>query len=191
MVVPHADRERVHPESRAQWRAWLDAHHATSEGVWLVGWKSSTGRPRMSYEDQVCEALCVGWIDSTQRTLDDERTMMWYAPRRSASNWSRSNKERVDRLTAAGLMRPAGLAAVEAARRSGAWNRLDDVEDLVVPDDLAAALDDRARAYWDGLPRSVRRVTLASIADARRPPTRARRIAAAAERLAKGERPGP
>jgi uncharacterized protein YdeI (YjbR/CyaY-like superfamily) len=101
------------------------------------------------------------------------------------------NKERVDRLTAAGLMRPAGLAAVEAARRSGAWNRLDDVEDLVVPDDLAAALDDRARAHWDGLPRSVRRVTLTSIADARRPPTRARRIAAAAERLARGERPGP
>jgi uncharacterized protein YdeI (YjbR/CyaY-like superfamily) len=191
MAVPHVDRERFHPRTRAEWRAWLAEHHATSDGVWLVSWRSGTGRPGMSYEDGVEEALCVGWIDSTKRTLDADRSMIWHSPRRPGSAWSRSNKERVARLTAAGRMRAAGLAAVAAAQASGAWTRFDEVDNLTVPDDLAAALDGPTRAFWDGLPPSVRRVGLARIALARRPATRATRIAELAERLARGERPTP
>jgi uncharacterized protein YdeI (YjbR/CyaY-like superfamily) len=190
MVVPHTERERFHAEHRAQWRDWLVANHGDSTGVWLVSWKSATGRPRLTYEESIEEALCVGWVDSTQRTIDDERSMLWFAPRRSASAWSRPNKERVARLTAAGLMLPAGLAAVATAQASGAWSRLDEVEDLVVPADLAAAFDARpgAREQWDAFPRSARRAILEWIVQARRDETRRRRIEETAEKAAHGER---
>jgi uncharacterized protein YdeI (YjbR/CyaY-like superfamily) len=187
--VPHAERERVHPETRQEWRDWLIANHDRSAGVWLVSWKGKTGRARVAYEDAVEEALCVGWVDSTQRTLDEERTMQWFAPRKPASGWARSNKERVERLTAAGLMLPAGLAAVAQAKANGAWERLDSVENLVVPDDLAAAFDARtgARERWDAFPPSARRALLEWIAQARREETRRRRIEETAERAARGE----
>jgi uncharacterized protein YdeI (YjbR/CyaY-like superfamily) len=188
--VPLRDREKVHPETLEQWRAWLAGNAARSDGVWLVSWKSATGRPRISYDEAVTEALAWGWVDSRAGTLDDERSMLWYAPRGPGSGWSRPNKVRVERLLAEGRMQPAGQAVVDAARASGRWELLDEVEDGVVPDDLAAALAARAgaRAHWDGFPRSVRRGVLGWIVQARRPETRARRIAETADRAALGER---
>ena len=91
-----------------------------------------------------------GWIDSIARKLDDDRTMLWFSPRKPGSGWARPNKERVERLTAAGLMTPAGQRVIDAARADGSWSRLDDVENLVVPDDLAAALDSRPPAVGTG-----------------------------------------
>jgi uncharacterized protein YdeI (YjbR/CyaY-like superfamily) len=186
--VPEVDR--VHAETREQWRKWLADNHERPTGVWLVSWRQHTGRPRIAYEESVEEALCFGWVDSKGRRLDDDRTMLWFAPRKPSSGWARSNKERVARLEAAGLMQPAGRSAVAAAKASGAWTRLDDVEDLVVPEDLAAAFAARpgARELWDGFPRSVRRAILEWIAQARRAETRAKRIAETAERAARGER---
>jgi uncharacterized protein YdeI (YjbR/CyaY-like superfamily) len=190
MSVPHADRERVHPETRAEWRAWLAANAATRSGVWLVFWRKQSGRPVLSYVDAVEEALCFGWIDSQGRGLDDERTMLYFAPRKPGSAWSRPNKQRVERLLAAGAMAPAGLRAVEAAKRDGSWRRLDEVEDLVVPDDLAAAFDRHpgAREQWDAFPRSPRRAMLEWIVQARRPETRAKRVEQTARSAARGER---
>jgi uncharacterized protein YdeI (YjbR/CyaY-like superfamily) len=184
------DAERVHAENVAAWRAWLAAHHGSAAGVWLVSWKSATGRPRLSYDDAVEQALCFGWVDSKGRTLDDERSMLWFTPRRPGSGWSRSNKQRVGRLTAAGMMTEAGLRVVAAARADGSWTVLDAVEDGLVPADLAAALADRpdARAHFDAFPRSVRRAILEWIATAKRPQTRARRVAETAERAARNER---
>ena len=126
-----------------------------------------------------------------RRPLDDERGLQWFSPRRSRSGWARSNKERVERLIAAGQMLPAGLAAIEEAKRNGTWTLLDDVENLVVPDDLAAALaaQPEAREQWDAFSRSPRRAILEWITQAKRPETRARRIAEAAEHAARGERP--
>lgn len=168
----------VHPLSRAAWRAWLVANHESSSGVLLVAWRRPTGRPSMSYGDAVEEALCVGWVDSTAGRLDDERSTLWFTKRRPRSGWSRPNKERVERLIAAGLMLPAGLAAIEEAKRRGTWSLLDDVEDLVVPDDLAAALAavPPGRANWDAFSRSARRGILEWIVQAKRPETRARRV---------------
>lgn len=139
------------------------------------------------------EALCVGWVDSTGRNLDDERSIQWFAPRRARSAWARSNKERVERLMAAGLMQPAGLAAIEEAKRNGMWTLLDDVENLLVPDDLAAALAARppGRETWDAFPRSARRAMLEWVVQARRPETRADRIARIAEGASRGERAYP
>jgi uncharacterized protein YdeI (YjbR/CyaY-like superfamily) len=187
---PLRDRDRVHAETVAAWRAWLDEHAATSEGVWLVSWKTATGRPRMSYDDAVTEALAHGWVDSVPAALDDERSMLWFSRRTPGSAWSRPNKERVARLLAEGRMRPAGQAAVDAAKASGRWELLDEVEDGVVPDDLAAALAarDGARERWDAFPRSARRAILEWIVQARRPETRARRVAETAEKAARGER---
>ncbi|HEX2770821.1 MAG TPA: YdeI/OmpD-associated family protein [Micromonosporaceae bacterium] len=190
MSTSEPETDRVFAETRAQWRTWLADNHKRPTGVWLVSWKQHTGRPRMTYDESVEEALCFGWVDSKGRKLDDDHTMLWFAPRKPSSAWSRSNKERVARLEAAGLMQPAGLAVVQAAKSSGAWTRLDEVEDLVVPDDLAAAFDAHpgARRHWDGFPRSVRRGILEWIVQARRAQTRAKRIAETAERAARGER---
>lgn len=155
-----------------------------------MSWKKHTGRPALTYEESVEEALCVGWVDSKGNKLDDDRTMLWFAPRKPTSGWSRPNKERIARLSAQGLMLPAGEAVVAAAQANGAWSLLDDVENLVVPDDLAAELDryPGARATWDAFPRSVRRGVLEWIVQAKRAPTRAKRIAETAEKASRGER---
>jgi uncharacterized protein YdeI (YjbR/CyaY-like superfamily) len=184
------DREHVHAETRAQWRAWLVEHHATSTGAWLVSWKPTTGRPSVGYEESVEEALCVGWVDSKGGKIDDERSKLWFAPRNPRSAWARTNKTRIARLEADGLLLPAGVRAVEVAKANGAWALLDDVEDLVVPPDLAAAFDTHpgARAHWDAFPRSARRAILEWIVQARTEPTRAKRIAETAEKAATGER---
>jgi uncharacterized protein YdeI (YjbR/CyaY-like superfamily) len=184
------DGERFQPDSLAEWRAWLAANHTRGAGVWLVTWKASAPGPTISYEDSVEQALCFGWVDSKGKALDAERTMLWFAPRRSRSGWSRPNKQRIERLLAAGLMAPAGLALVEAAKADGSWTLLDAVEDLIVPDDLAAAFDAHpgARANWDAFPRSPRRAMLEWLVQARKPETRARRVAEIAEKAAHNER---
>jgi uncharacterized protein YdeI (YjbR/CyaY-like superfamily) len=184
------DAERLEPADLDEWAAWLRAHHADTPGVWLVTRKASAG-PAFDYEAAIREALRWGWVDSTQRTVDERRSMMWYAARRPGSVWTRRNKERVADLEAAGLLEPSGAAAVAAARESGMWTLMDEVEDLVVPDDLAVALATRrgAREHWDGFPPSARKQGLAWIVLARQPATRARRVAEVADRAARGERP--
>jgi uncharacterized protein YdeI (YjbR/CyaY-like superfamily) len=183
-------RQRVMVETRADWRAWLALHHARPQGVWLVTWRTATGRPAPTYEEQVEEALCVGWVDSTAGRLDEERKMLWFSPRRRGSAWSRPNKERVVRLEAAGLMRDAGRRAIAVAKEEGTWSLLDDVEDGVVPDDLAAAFAavPGSRERWEAFPRSARRGILEWIVQAKRPETRAARVTETATLAARGER---
>jgi uncharacterized protein YdeI (YjbR/CyaY-like superfamily) len=127
----------------------------------------------------VDEALCFGWIDSLPRRLDADRSMLLLSPRKPGSGWSKVNKDKVARLTADGRMAPAGLAKVEAAKADGSWARLDAVDALAEPDDLVAALDadPAARANFDAFPRSSRRGILEWIVNAKRPETRAARIA--------------
>ena len=183
----------VGPFDRAGWRAWLIQNHATSGGVHLIGWRKGSGRTSVAYEDAVEEALCVGWIDSVAGRLDEERGLQWFSPRRARSGWARTNKARVERLIAAGLMLPAGLAAIEEAKANGTWTLLDDVENLVVPDDLAAALDAvaDARRNWDAFSRSPRRAILGWIVQAKRPETRARRISETVANAALDQPPPP
>ncbi|WP_134765489.1 YdeI/OmpD-associated family protein [Nocardioides sp. 1609] len=186
----HDGRPYVHPETLEQWRAWLAAHHARGSGVWVYQWRRATGRPAVGYEEQVVEALAWGWIDSTAGTVDEQRARMWFAPRRPTSGWSRPNKQRVERLYAEGRMQPAGRAVLDLAHVNGSWTLLDDVEDLVVPPDLEAALAERpgARAHWDSFPPSTRKQMLTQVVTARKPETRAARIARFADAAARGER---
>ena len=184
------DAPRTHPLTRAEWRAWLTAHHADTQGVWLVSWKAATGRPRVSYDDAVSEALAFGWVDSLPRRLDTERTMLYFSRRKATSAWSRPNKKRVEELRRQGLMTEAGERVIAEATRNGSWSRLDDVENLVEPVDLAAALDGTAsaRVNWDAFPPSARRGILEWIVQAKRPATRARRVAATARLAAENIR---
>ena len=179
-----------HAETRAAWRAWLAANHAGTRGVWLGSWKRRTGRPAVPYEEAVEEALCFGWIDSTMYTFDDDRGLQLMTPRRPRSGWTRLNRERVARMEAKGLMTDAGRHAVEVAKANGWWTIYDSVEDLIEPDDLAAALDEvpLARANWDGLPPSERKGRLWSVVSVVKPETRARKIATIVADAAAGRR---
>jgi uncharacterized protein YdeI (YjbR/CyaY-like superfamily) len=173
-----APENSVHPLTRTEWRAWLEQNHTRKEGVWLVTYKKATGKPRVEYGESVEEALCFGWVDSKGNKLDEERSLLWFAPRKNGSNWSASNKERVERLIAAGLMAPAGLARIEAAKADGSWNALNAVEALEIPPDLQAVLGSysAARQNFEAFPRSVKRAILEWISNAKRPETRAKRI---------------
>jgi uncharacterized protein YdeI (YjbR/CyaY-like superfamily) len=172
-------RRYVHPSTRAALRTWLRRHQDDGAGAWIATWKKATGKPALPYGDVVEELLCVGWVDSTAGTLDADRGMLWCAPRKARSGWSRPNKERVTRLEHAGLLLPRGIAVIDQARADGSWSLLDDVENLVEPDDLRSALDadPDARAFWDAFPRSVKRGLLELVVRAKKPETRERRIA--------------
>jgi uncharacterized protein YdeI (YjbR/CyaY-like superfamily) len=90
--------EHFYPPTRAEWRAWLEANHLTATGVWLIYYKKESGKPRVSYDEAVEEALCFGWIDSVPNKIDDESYKQLFSPRKPKSNWSKSNKARAKRL---------------------------------------------------------------------------------------------
>jgi uncharacterized protein YdeI (YjbR/CyaY-like superfamily) len=175
--------EQVEVVSAAELRDWLREHWDRSPGIWLVTYKKAVGERYLPYDDIVREVLCYGWIDGRARGLDELRSQLLLTPRKPSSKWSRSNKIRIAELEASGRMAAPGRAVVEAAKASGTWTSLDDVENLVEPADLVAALDavPAARTNWDAFPRSTRRATLEWIAAAKRPATRERRIAETAE----------
>lgn len=157
---------------------WLEKNHARDAGVWFINYKKATGKPRLEYREAVEEALCFGWVDSKPNKLDDERSMLWFAPRKSGTGWSKLNKERVERLIAECRMMPAGLEKVEAAKEDGSWNALDAIEALEIPTDLREALDSYEHAHmnFEAFPPSVKKNILTWIAVAKKPETRAKRI---------------
>ena len=183
MPATHTDgRPMTHPESRDQWRAWLAEHHDREDAVWTIYWKKATGKPAPTYDEMVEEALCFGWVDSATRRVDDERAMYYFSRRKPQSTWSRTNKERVTRLIADGRMTPAGMALIDTAKENGWWTIYDEIEELVIPADLAEALSaegDAAR-YFDAFPASAKKNILWWITPrghpAKRPQTRATRI---------------
>ena len=173
-----ADLEFVEPGSREEWRVWLKEHHTSSPGIWLAVGKKGNQVTSLDYESAVEEALCFGWIDSTVNRLDADRFKQLFTPRKRGSTWSRSNKARVERLIAEGRMTPAGLAPIEAARRDGSWDLLEDVENLVIPEELARSLaaDPKAERGFAAIPESQRKMALYWVSSAKRPETRAKRI---------------
>ncbi len=177
--------------SRADLRAWLAAHHATAGATWLALWKKPHPG-HLPYETLVEELLCWGWIDSTPRTLDAERSRLLISPRNPKSAWSAVNKAHVARARASGAMTPAGEAKIALAQSNGMWDFLNDVDALIDPPDLTASLAATGTAgFWAAQPRSIRRGTLEWIKTARTPETRARRIRDVTDSAAQGLRPSP
>jgi uncharacterized protein YdeI (YjbR/CyaY-like superfamily) len=178
-IMVEAPPNSFHPLSRQTWRDWLVENHTQTQGIWLITYKKETGKPRVDYDAAVEEALCFGWIDSKPNKLDAERSLLWFAPRKPKTGWSKPNKDRVERMIAEGLMMPAGLAKITAAQADGSWTALDAIERLELPGDLASALAENpaAEQYFADFPRSVKRGILEWIINAKRPETRAKRVA--------------
>src|SRR4051795_10492686 len=172
------DGERVVAPDAATWRAWLQEHHTTSKGAWLVRPRPGSGLELVEYEEAIMQALCFGWIDGPVRTFDEQTGGLWFAPRRPSSGWAATNKASLQILEREGLMADAGIKAVELAKSNGSWTILDNAEALREPDDLTAALDavPEARANWDAFPPSSRKFGIAAVDAARRPDTRSARI---------------
>jgi uncharacterized protein YdeI (YjbR/CyaY-like superfamily) len=171
---------------------WLDAEHATAPGLYVRLAKKGSGVPSVTYAELVESALCFGWIDGRSQRLDETSYLQRITPRRPRSIWSQKNVAAVEALIAAGRMRPAGLAAVEAAQADGRWDRAyAGPATITVPDDLAAALaaEPAAQQAFDGLDGRNRYAVLHRVATAATPQTRARRVAALVTMLAEGRRP--
>lgn len=183
--------EPICPKSRAEWRNWLQEHHGREDSVWVLYHKKASGVPRVSWKDAVEEALCFGWIDGRARPVDELTYMQYFCRRKPGGTWSKINKESIARLTAAGLMTPAGLDAVDAAKANGSWTILDEVEELMLPQDLEQALQAQVGAapFFDTLSRSHRRTLLQWLVLAKRPETRRKRIEGIAEACAQGRKP--
>ena len=176
---------------QAAFEAWLEEHHATEPGLWIRIAKKASGIPTVTAAQAIEACLCFGWIDGQRRPGDETTFLQRYTPRRSRSKWSKINREKVESLIAEGRVRPAGLAEVQRARDDGRWDAAyDSPSRIQVPDDLQRALDaePRAKAEFAELNSTNRYAILYRVHDAKRPETRARRIAKFVEMLARGER---
>lgn len=164
--------------TREAWRIWLETNHKKEKSVWLKIYKKESGTPSIYYPEAVDEALCFGWIDSKDNKNDENSYYQSFAKRNPKSNWSRINKEKIEKLSAEGRMAEAGLKMVEIAKENGTWNALDDVENLVVPTDMQVlmAKNKTALKNWENFPRSVKRGILEWILNAKKPETRRKRI---------------
>ena len=176
---------------QAALEAWLEAQHLTAPGLYVKIAKKGAGVPSVNWEQMVEVLLCFGWIDGRANRLDDHFYLQRVTPRRAKSVWSQKNVATVERLITEGRMRPAGLAAVEAAQADGRWERAyAGPKDITVPDDLAAALDadPGAKTEFESLDGANRYAILWRVHTAATPATRAKRIAAAVELLREGRR---
>jgi uncharacterized protein YdeI (YjbR/CyaY-like superfamily) len=176
------------------WERWLEEHHESAPGLWLKLAKKDAQIASVSYAQAVELALCFGWIDGQKGAYDERWWLQRFTPRGPRSRWSRINREKAHELERAGRLRPAGLREIERARADGRWEAAYESQSrATVPDDLRRELDRDpvARAFFESLESHNRYAILYRIHDAKRPETRARRIARFMEMLRAGERPHP
>jgi uncharacterized protein YdeI (YjbR/CyaY-like superfamily) len=188
---PPGDLPIILFEQQKDWADWLDQHHAESAGVWLRLAKKASGIQSVSYNEALEVALSYGWIDGQAKRYDETSWLQKFTPRGTKSIWSKINREKAERLIASGEMKPAGLQAVEAAKRDGRWEAAyDSPAQATVPDDFQAALDKytEAKAFFATLNSANRYAILWRIQTAKKAETRARRIQQFIEMLAKGEK---
>lgn len=183
--------ERLEAKDRKEWREWLQNNHSTSQGIWLIYYKKGSGKPSVSYDEAVKEALSFGWIDSKVNALDEERYMQVFTPRKPGSIWSKLNKQRVQKIIEQGIITPAGLEKIEAAKKDGSWNFLDEIEALIIPSDLKEALDfnEAAKNNFELFGDSVKKQILYWIKSAKRETTRKNRIEKVVELAAENKNP--
>lgn len=178
MPSVHDSYPLVEARSRAAWRSWLQKHHATTKGIWLVFHKKASSVPSVSYVEAVEEALCFGWIDSRLGALDALRYQQVFTPRKPQSEWSALNKKRIAELEARGLLRPAGRQAIAVAQANGSWSKIDEVEVGAVPEELrhALAASPMAKKRFEEFSPSTRKYILHWINNVKTPVKRSERI---------------
>jgi len=186
-----SELKSFYAKDRTAWRKWLEKNHAKSPGVWLIYYKKSSTKKRLEYNDAVEEALCFGWIDSTARPIDDQKYMQRFTPRKSKSGWSALNKRRVQKMVEQNLMTQAGLEKINEAKKNGAWEHLDQIEALALPEDFESALskNKKAKMNFEAFPQFTRKQFLYRINSAKRPETRKERIRLLVKMAAANKKP--
>lgn len=177
MIMPD-DTNSVYAPSRKEWRQWLMKHHDKEKSVWLLIYHKSSDKPSVYYDEAVEEALCFGWIDSKPNKRDSESYYQFFSRRNPKSNWSKLNRERVERLEKQGQIMPAGQAMIDLAKKTDTWEALVDVENNVIPEDLQKLFDKNKKAYnnFMAFSSSSKRIILEWILNAKRPETRQKRL---------------
>ena len=176
-----------------EWRTWLERNHGKEHEIWLIHYKKHSGKTGISYYEALDEALCFGWIDSRMKSIDDERFILRYSPRKAKSVWSKLNKERAERLIETGRMTGAGLASIEEAKRSGSWdNAYTGRKKERMPADLKKALmeDENAWNNFTNFANSYRNNYIGWINGAKTEKTRDRRVAEVVKRAILNKKPG-
>ncbi len=170
----------LYAQDRSVWRNWLKKHHTTSSTIWLIIFHKNSNTTCINYNDAVEEALCFGWIDSVKYKRDAESAYQKFTPRKPKSNWSKLNKERVERLTKEGLMTAAGQKLIDLAKESGTWNTYDEIDNETIPVDLQKRFlkNKKAKINFEAFSSSTKKIILTWIQSAKRPETRANRIEA-------------
>jgi len=172
------DVEDYCPYDKKDWRKWLELNHNKKDAVWLIFYKIKSPNHNLGWSESVDEALCFGWIDSTKRTIDNEKYKQYFSKRKAKSNWSKINKEKVKTLIDQGLMQEEGYKSIEIAKENGSWTILDGVEALVIPEDLKEEFANYKGSfeYFDSLSKSIKKILLHWVVSAKRKETRQKRI---------------
>lgn len=170
--------EIFYPANIEEWRKWLVQNHVYKQSVWLVFYSKKSKKESITWSEAVDVALCFGWIDSKKIKIDQETSHQFFSKRKPNSTWSKINKEKVQQLVNNGLMADAGLHCVNIAKQNGSWTILNDVEQLIIPNDLENAFKKHidSKAYFLSLSKSIRKIMLTSLVLAKRPETRLNRI---------------
>jgi uncharacterized protein YdeI (YjbR/CyaY-like superfamily) len=168
--------EQFYPKTKQHWRKWLEKNHSRKDAVWLIFYRKSSGKASLATSDAVDCALCYGWIDSRADPLDSERYKHYFSKRKPGSTWSKINKQKIQTLTEEGLVTEAGFKSIEVAKQNGSWTLLDEVEELIIPKDLMAALRAKLHKKFIELSKSKRKLMLQSLALAKTKETRKARI---------------
>lgn len=179
------------PQSQADWRQWLEKNHQSSHSVWLVCYTKKSNVPSLSWSEAVDEALCFGWIDSTRKKINDISFMQFFAKRKPKSNWSKINKEKVQQLIDSKRMTKQGYESVEIAKQNGYWTILDEIEEVIIPNDLEMAFEKHngSKDYFLSLSKSTKKIILAWIILVRKQETRQKRIEEVVESAALNLKP--
>lgn len=181
---------QIYFPDRKTWRSWLSKNFDKEKAIWLVHDKESKGG-KLSYDDLVEEALCFGWIDSTLKRVDENRSKIYLSVRKPKSIWATSNKIRVEKLIKNGLMREPGLEVIKAAKKDGSWSQFDVVEDLILPLELKEAFNKnkKAAANFENFSVSLRKQILYYIYSAKQEETRKQRARKLLPSLESGKNP--
>lgn len=197
MIVPSKmevnEIEIFYPKSKKDWRNWLKKNHQSSKSVWLLYYKKKSKMPSISWSEAVDEALCFGWIDSKAKPFDEEKYLQFFGKRKPKSVWSKINKEKVKRLIEDGLMTKAGFESIEIAKQNGSWIILDEVEELIIPEDLELAFKEfkGSKDFFLGLSKSIKKSILQWLVMAKREDTRQKRVKEIAEQASQNLKPKP
>lgn len=185
------ETEIFYPRNVVEWRAWLKKNHARKQAVWLVFYKKSSETPSLTWSESVDEALCFGWIDSKKVAIDHERSHQFFSKRKAKSTWSKINKAKIERLTSERRMTKAGFDSIEIAKKNGSWTILDEVEELILPQDLEQELKAKGGAYdyFISCSKSAKKGMLYWVMSGKRPETRQKRIDEIVELAAEEKKP--